>query len=302
MHIRIATRKSPLALWQAQHVKALLQARMNVSVSLVEIVTKGDRFLDKPLMEIGGKGLFIKALEEALLSDRADIAVHSMKDLPTECTEGLQIACVLERGDPRDRLVSIANHTWQQLPKGAVIGTSSLRRSVQLKALRPDVNIKVLRGNVGTRLKKLQDGLYDAIVLATSGLDRLGYPPDKGVVLHDNVMLPAAGQGAIAVECLSAREDVLAWLRPLNHAVTHRCIEAERAFNHAVGGGCHQPIAAYATLEADHRLYLRIMVACQQTEQKMIRYGVYGRLSEASALGHWAGRVFKRACGLHWSI
>ena len=258
--IRIATRKSALALWQAEHVKAALeQAHPGIQVSLVPMVSRGDKLLDAPLAKIGGKGLFVKELETALLENAADIAVHSMKDVPMDFPEGLGLFCICEREDPRDAFVSNSFASLEQLPPGSVVGTSSLRRQAQLLARRPDLKIQFLRGNVNTRLAKLDAGEYDAIILAAAGLIRLGFAARIRSSLSTEDSLPAGGQGAVGIECRSADADIHALLAPLHHRATALRVTAERALNKHLNGGCQVPIACYAVLEGE-QLWLRGLV------------------------------------------
>ena len=258
--IRIATRKSALALWQAEFVKAALeQAHPGIQVSLVPMVSRGDKLLDAPLAKIGGKGLFVKELETALLENAADIAVHSMKDVPMDFPEGLGLFCICEREDPRDAFVSNSFASLEQLPPGSVVGTSSLRRQAQLLARRPDLNIQFLRGTVNTRLAKLDAGEYDAIILAAAGLIRLGFAARIRSSLSTEDSLPAGGQGAVGIECRSADADIHALLAPLHHRATALRVTAERALNKHLNGGCQVPIACYAVLEGE-QLWLRGLV------------------------------------------
>ena len=258
--IRIATRKSALALWQAEFVKAALeQAHPGIQVSLVPMVSRGDKLLDAPLAKIGGKGLFVKELETALLENAADIAVHSMKDVPMDFPEGLGLFCICEREDPRDAFVSNSFASLEQLPPGSVVGTSSLRRQAQLLARRPDLKIQFLRGNVNTRLAKLDAGEYDAIILAAAGLIRLGFAARIRSSLSTEDSLPAGGQGAVGIECRSADADIHALLAPLHHRATALRVTAERALNKHLHGGCQVPIACYAVLEGE-QLWLRGLV------------------------------------------
>ena len=258
--IRIATRKSALALWQAEYVKACLeQAHPGLLVSLVPMVSRGDKLLDAPLAKIGGKGLFVKELETALLDNEADIAVHSMKDLPMDFPEGLGLFCICEREDPRDAFVSNTFASLDELPAGSVVGTSSLRRQAQLLALRPDLKIHFLRGNVNTRLAKLDAGEYDAIILAAAGLIRLGFGARIRASISVEASLPAGGQGAVGIECRSADAEIHALLAPLHHRETALRVTAERALNKHLNGGCQVPIACYALLE-DEQLWLRGLV------------------------------------------
>ncbi len=258
--LKIATRQSPLALWQANYVKDRLQQQYpDLTVELVPMVTKGDVILDSPLAKIGGKGLFVKELENALLNKEADIAVHSMKDVPMQFPEGLGLAVICQREDPRDAFVSHSYRTFAELPQGAVVGTSSLRRQCQLKALRPDLDIRSLRGNVGTRLSKLDNGDYDAIILASAGLIRLGLADRIASFIGVEQSLPAAGQGAVGIECRTDDVQVHALLAPLADAETTYCVRAERAMNNHLQGGCQVPIGGYAVLQQG-QLYLRALV------------------------------------------
>ena len=258
--LKIATRQSPLALWQANYVKDRLQQLYpDLTIELVPMVTKGDVILDSPLAKIGGKGLFVKELENALLNKEADIAVHSMKDVPMQFPEGLGLAVICQREDPRDAFVSHSYRTFAELPQGAVVGTSSLRRQCQLKALRPDLDIRSLRGNVGTRLSKLDNGDYDAIILASAGLIRLGLADRIASFIDVEQSLPAAGQGAVGIECRTDDVQVHALLAPLADAETTYCVRAERAMNNHLQGGCQVPIGGYAVLQQG-QLYLRALV------------------------------------------
>lgn len=258
--LKIATRQSPLALWQANYVKDRLQQLYpDLTIELVPMVTKGDVILDSPLAKIGGKGLFVKELENALLTKEADIAVHSMKDVPMQFPEGLGLAVICQREDPRDAFVSHSYRTFAELPQGAVVGTSSLRRQCQLKALRPDLDIRSLRGNVGTRLSKLDNGDYDAIILASAGLIRLGLADRIASFIDVEQSLPAAGQGAVGIECRTDDAQVQALLAPLADAETTYCVRAERAMNNHLQGGCQVPIGGYAVLQQG-QLYLRALV------------------------------------------
>lgn len=258
--LKIATRQSPLALWQANYVKDRLQQLYpDLNVELVPMVTKGDVILDSPLAKIGGKGLFVKELENALLNKEADIAVHSMKDVPMQFPEGLGLAVICKREDPRDAFVSNSYRTLAELPQGAVVGTSSLRRQCQLKTLRPDLDIRSLRGNVGTRLSKLDNGDYDAIILASAGLIRLGLAARIASFIDVEQSLPAAGQGAVGIECRTDDVAVQQLLAPLADAETTACVLAERAMNNRLQGGCQVPIGGYAVLR-DGELYLRALV------------------------------------------
>ncbi len=237
-------------MWQAEHVQALLSGRGH-QVTLLGMTTLGDQILDRALSQVGGKGLFVKELEVALEQRRADLAVHSLKDVPMELPEGFSLACVMAREDPRDAFVSNHYANLDALPQGAVVGTSSLRRMALLRALRPDLRIEPLRGNLDTRLRKLDEGLYDAIVLAAAGLKRLGLEARIRAVFEPSVMLPAAGQGALGIEVRTDRLDVVAALAPLAHHTTWLAVAAERAVSRAMGGSCSMPLAAYATLAQD---------------------------------------------------
>ena len=258
--IRIATRKSALALWQAEYVKARLeQAHPGILVTLVPMVSRGDKLLDSPLSKIGGKGLFVKELETALLDNEADIAVHSMKDVPMDFPEGLGLFCICEREDPRDAFVSNSYASLDDLPQGSIVGTSSLRRQAQLLTRRPDLQIRFLRGNVNTRLAKLDAGEYDAIILAAAGLIRLGFEQRITSPISIEDSLPAGGQGAVGIECRSADPEIHALLTPLHHADTAVRVTAERALNKHLNGGCQVPIACYAVLEGE-QIWLRGLV------------------------------------------
>lgn len=257
----IATRESALALWQAEHVKARLQALYpDLDIQLLGMTTQGDRILDVTLNKIGGKGLFVKELETALAEGRADLAVHSLKDVPMHLPEGFALAAILQREDPRDALVSNHYASLEELPAGAVVGTSSLRRESQLRARFPHLVVKPLRGNVQTRLRKLDEGEFDAIVLAAAGLKRLGLTDRIRLELSPEQSLPAVGQGALGIEIRADREDVLALLAPLNDAETAACVTAERAMSRALGGSCQVPLGGYAELQGG-MLTLRAFVA-----------------------------------------
>ncbi|RME36004.1 MAG: hydroxymethylbilane synthase [Gammaproteobacteria bacterium] len=288
--IRIATRKSPLALWQAGHVADLLRRHHpDLEVELLPMTTRGDRILDAPLAKIGGKGLFLKELEQRLLDGGADIAVHSMKDVPVELPQGLEIAVILAREDPRDALVSRHPDGLDGLPRGAVVGTSSLRRRCQLAALRPDLAIRDLRGNVGTRLGKLDSGEYDAIVLAGAGLIRLGQAERISAWLEPGTLLPAIGQGAIGIECRQEDGRVRELLAPLDDPDTHIRVAAERGVNERLEGGCQVPLAAHATLEGG-RLRLRALLGSPDG-RRLLRAGTEGPPEQARELGLRAGQA-----------
>ena len=250
----IATRESRLAMWQAEHVKALLE-QLGHEVTLLGMTTRGDQILDRSLSKVGGKGLFVKELEVALEEGHADLAVHSLKDVPMELPDGFSLACVMEREDPRDAFVSNHHASLASLPQGAVVGTSSLRRMVLLRALRPDLRIEPLRGNLDTRLRKLDEGQYDGIVLAAAGLKRLGLAARIRNAFETSEMLPAAGQGALGIEVRSDRQDVVDALAPLIHQTTWLRVAAERAVSRTMGGSCSMPLAAFATLDGN-RLHI----------------------------------------------
>ena len=284
--IVIATRESQLALWQAEHVQQLLAARGH-AVTLLGMTTRGDQILDRSLSKVGGKGLFVKELEVALEEGRADIAVHSLKDVPMELPDGFALACVMEREDPRDAFVSPRYATLQDVPRGGVIGTSSLRRQVLLQALRPDLRIEPLRGNVNTRLRKLDEGQYDAIVLAAAGLKRLGLAERIRAVFAPEEMLPAAGQGALGIEVRSARADLVEALAPLAHQRTWLTVTAERAVSRAMGGSCSMPLAAHGQWAGD-TLHLHAAWGDMQARLPLVRAEGQARvatLAEADALG-----------------
>ena len=282
--ILIATRKSALALWQAEYVKACLeQAHPGLLVSLVPMVSRGDKLLDAPLAKIGGKGLFVKELETALLENEADIAVHSMKDVPMDFPEGLGLFCICEREDPRDAFVSNTFASLDELPAGSVVGTSSLRRQAQLLALRPDLKIHFLRGNVNTRLAKLDAGEYDAIILAAAGLIRLGFAARIRASISVEASLPAGGQGAVGIECRSVDSEIHALLAPLHHRETALRVTAERALNKHLNGGCQVPIACYALLEGE-QLWLRGLVG-QPDGGLLLRAEGRADVADAEALG-----------------
>jgi hydroxymethylbilane synthase len=283
--LRIATRKSPLALWQAEHVARLLRAAYpGLDVELVTMTTRGDRILDVPLAKVGGKGLFVKELEQGLLEHRADIAVHSMKDVPVDLPPELHVPVVLAREDPRDAFVSARYGGFEELPLGAVVGTSSLRRQVQMLARRPDLRVLPLRGNVGTRLERLDRGEYDAILLASAGLKRLGAGERIRACLSPDVLLPAIGQGAIGIECRRGDERVAGLIGWLDDPPTHTCVAAERALNERLAGGCQVPIAGHAELVAE-RLRLRALVG-RPDGSEVVRADAAGAAGDAEVLGH----------------
>jgi hydroxymethylbilane synthase len=287
--IRIATRKSALALWQAEYVKSRLESLPNtvtggsITVELLPMTTKGDKILDTPLAKVGGKGLFVKELETAMLEGRADIAVHSMKDVPVEFPEGLALHVICEREDPLDAFVSNTYNSLDELPESAVVGTSSLRRQAQLKAKRKDLIIKDCRGNVNTRLAKLDAGEYDAIILASAGLKRLKMPERIKSQLSVEQSLPANGQGAVGIECRSDDEWLKGILDYLRCETTTTRVIAERAMNTALEGGCQVPIGAYAEIEGD-QLWLRGLVAAVDG-QEILTADIRGNVTQAEQLG-----------------
>jgi len=282
--IRIATRQSPLALWQAQYVqKQLMACHPGLQVELVPMVTKGDIILDTPLAKVGGKGLFVKELELAMLDGRADIAVHSMKDVPVEFPEGLGLVTICERDDPRDAFVSNHYASLADLPEGSVVGTSSLRRQCQLREQRPDLVIRDLRGNVGTRLAKLDNGDYDAIILAVAGLNRLNLQDRVRTALTPEECLPAVGQGAVGIECRLDDSETRALLAPLSHRETTLRVLAERAMNTRLEGGCQVPIGSYAEIDGD-QIWLRALVGAPDGSQ-MVRGERRGNTADAERMG-----------------
>ena len=282
--LRIATRESPLALWQAQHVKALLQqAHPGLAVELVPMTTAGDQLLDRSLAGVGGKGLFVKELETAMLQGRADIAVHSMKDVPAQLPPGLCLTAFLRGDDPRDALVSNRYDNLAALPPGAVVGSSSLRRQAQLRLLRPDLRLRELRGNVGTRLRKLDEGHYDAILLAHAGLSRLGLKARISESFAVDVFIPAIAQGVIGIEC---REDDAATrqqLVPLHNSAAATRLAAERALNARLGGACTVPVAGHAVLQGS-RLRLDALVAAPDGS-RVVRAALEGKRADAAQIG-----------------
>jgi hydroxymethylbilane synthase len=285
-HFTIATRESRLALWQAEHVKSLLEQQGH-TITLLGMTTLGDQILDRALSKVGGKGLFVKELELALEDGRADLAVHSLKDVPMELPEGFSLACVMEREDPRDAWVSGQYASIDDLPQGAVVGTSSLRRMALLRALRPDLKIEPLRGNLDTRLKKLDDGQYAGIVLAAAGLKRLGLESRIRGVFEPEAMLPAAGQGALGIEVRTDRTDVMQALQVLAHDTTWKAVAAERAVSRVMGGSCSMPLAAYATVAGD-QLEIRATWGDPEGHLPLVQAHAQGpvhELADAVALG-----------------
>jgi hydroxymethylbilane synthase len=271
-------------MWQAEHVAAeLKRVHPDIQVELLGMTTQGDKILDTPLAKIGGKGLFIKELEQGLINREADIAVHSMKDVPVELPPGLHLPVIMQREDPRDAYVSNRYQTIDELPQDACVGTSSLRRQCQLAEQRPDLVIKSLRGNVNTRLGKLDDGQYDAIILAAAGLKRLGFEARITALIGPEQSLPAIGQGAVGIECRVDDPRVNDLIAPLHHQETASCVGAERAMNQRLNGGCQVPIAGYAMLESGN-LWLRGLVG-EPDGSRIIRGEVEGRTHEAEAMG-----------------
>ena len=286
LELTIATRESRLALWQAEHVQALLQQQGHV-VKLLGMTTQGDQILDRSLSKVGGKGLFVKELEVALDQGRADLAVHSLKDVPMDLPAGFALACVMEREDPRDAWVSPQFARLEDLPQGAVVGTSSLRRTVLLRALRPDLCIEPLRGNLDTRLRKLDEGQYAGIVLAAAGLKRLGLTTRIRHIFDTEQMLPAAGQGALGIEVRSDRKDVSQALAFLSHHTSWLAVAAERAVSRAMGGSCSMPLAAHATVQGE-QLHLRAAWGDPVGESPLVTaqvHGVVGSLEQAEVMG-----------------
>ena len=273
-------------MWQAEHVQALLQ-QMGHNVKLLGMTTQGDQILDRSLSKVGGKGLFVKELEVALEEGRADLAVHSLKDVPMDMPDGFALSCVMEREDPRDAWVSPQFARLEDLPVGAVVGTSSLRRTVLLRALRPDLRIEPLRGNLDTRLRKLDEGQYAGIVLAASGLKRLSLQARIRHIFETEQMLPAAGQGALGIETRSDRSDVQQALAHLSHHTSWLAVAAERAVSRAMGGSCSMPLAAHATLQGE-QLHLRAAWGDPEGDAQLVTaqvFGVVGSLEQAEALG-----------------
>ena len=293
----IATRESRLALWQARHVQSLLEARGH-AVSLLGMTTRGDQILDRSLSKVGGKGLFVKELELALEEGRADLAVHSLKDVPMDLPPGFALACVPQREDPRDALVSPRHESLDALPQGAVVGTSSLRRMVLLRALRPDLRIEPLRGNLDTRLRKLDEGQYAAIVLAAAGLKRLGLGDRIRAVFEPEQMLPAAGQGALGIEVRAGRADLLQALAPLASAPDMLATAAERAVSRAMGGSCSVPLAAHARWQPDGTLRVDAAWGDVSGVAPLLRASVSAAVTtapQAQALGGAAAQQLREA-------
>jgi len=303
LKVVIATRESRLAMWQAEHVQALLQKQLGWQVELLGMTTQGDQILDRSLSKVGGKGLFVKELETALVDGRADIAVHSLKDVPMDLPPGFALACVMEREDPRDAFVSNSYASLATLPQGAVVGTSSLRRMVLLKALRPDLRIEPLRGNLDTRLRKLDEGQYDAIVLAAAGLNRLGMQSRIRATFEPGAMLPAAGQGALGIEVRADRQDLLDGLAQLAHMPTWLAVTAERTVSRAMGGSCSMPLAAFTTGPQNAGMRLEAAWGDPEAATPLVRVQQQSPVrdfSEAEALGEQVAAML-RAGGAVWA-
>jgi hydroxymethylbilane synthase len=296
----IATRESRLALWQAEHVRDLLHARFDWQVGLLGMTTEGDEIVDRTLAKVGGKGLFVKELEAALEDGRARLAVHSLKDVPMDLPEGFELAAVLEREDPRDAFVSSRYESIEALPKRATVGTSSLRRVVQLLAMRPDLNVQPLRGNLDTRLRKLDDGGYHGIVLAAAGLKRLGLRDRIAAYLDPLQMLPCAGQGALGIEVRSDDSELRAKLGTISHRPTWLAVEAERAVSRALGGSCSMPLGAHASWYGDSLEVQVVFGNAQHPAAPLLRATRFGRVqssAEARELGENAARLLLGANG-----
>ena len=303
LKVVIATRESRLAMWQAEHVQALLQTQLGWQVDLLGMTTQGDQILDRSLSKVGGKGLFVKELETALADGRADIAVHSLKDVPMDLPPGFALACVMEREDPRDAFVSNTYASLAALPQGAVVGTSSLRRLVLLKSLRPDLRIEPLRGNLDTRLRKLDEGQYDAIVLAAAGLKRLGMQSRIRATFEPDAMLPAAGQGALGIEVRADRQDLLDGLAQLAHMPTWLAVTAERTVSRAMGGSCSMPLAAFTTGPQHAGMRLEAAWGDPEAASPLVRAQQQSPVrdfSEAEALGEQVAAML-RAGGAVWA-
>jgi hydroxymethylbilane synthase len=289
----IATRRSRLALWQAEHVATLLKGfHRGLSVELLALSTRGDELIDRRLDQAGGKGLFVKELETAMAEGRADLAVHSIKDVPADLPPGFALAAITTRDDPRDVFVSSSYKTFQEMPRGATVGTSSLRRSAQITERFPQLEIRLLRGNVDTRIAKLDRGEYDAIVLAAAGLARLGLDARVTARLEVDEMLPAPGQGALGIECRAGRAEVAALLAPLADPATTTCVRAERAVSRALGGSCTLPLAAFAE-NLGNKLRLRALVASADG-RRVIRCDVQGNAADPQGLGDRAAAELRR--------
>lgn len=298
----IATRESRLALWQAHHVQDVLQKRFGRIVQLLGMTTRGDQILDRSLSKVGGKGLFVKELEVALEEGRADLAVHSLKDVPMDLPEGFILAAILEREDPRDAFVSSKHAHFSELPQGAIVGTSSLRRLAQLRALRPDLQIEPLRGNLDTRLRKLDEGQYDAIILAAAGLKRLGLAERIRHAIDTDTMLPSAGQGALGLEIRRDDADLTAALSSLTHQPTWLATQAERAVSRAMGGSCSMPLAAYACWDEHHVLTLKARLGHPEQTQ-LVAAQISGQpqsTADAEIMGQTVAEQLKQQAGAQW--
>src|SRR6185295_9230109 len=290
----IATRRSRLALWQAEHIAARLRKlHQGLQVELLPLSTRGDELIDRRLDEAGGKGLFVKELENAMADGRAQLAVHSMKDMPAELPPGFELAAITAREDPRDAFVSLKYKTFGEMPGGATVGTSSLRRQAQIVERHPALEVVLLRGNVETRLAKLDRGEYDAIVLATAGLTRLGLEARITAHLEADEMLPAPGQGALGIECRSDEREVVALLMLLADPATSACVRAERAVSRALGGSCTLPLAAYAIRVQGNRLRLRALVASADGK-RVVRQELEGAAADPEALGNRVAEDLRR--------
>jgi len=294
--IVIATRESRLALWQAEHVKALLERRLGMRAELLGMTTRGDQILDRALSKVGGKGLFVKELETALEEGRAQLAVHSLKDVPMDLPAGFELAAVLEREDARDAFVSVRHASLDELPQGARVGTSSLRRVVQLRSLRPDLQLEPLRGNLDTRLRKLDEGNYDAIVLAAAALNRLGLSSRIRSIFDAGQMIPCAGQGALAIEVRSEASALREMLASLNDRATWLAVTAERAVSRSLGGSCSMPLAAHAWWEGETLCIDAALGHPQQTDRPLLRAAAresVDALEQAQALGESAADTLR---------
>jgi hydroxymethylbilane synthase len=294
--IIIATRESRLALWQAEHVRDLLVQHFGMAVELLGMTTRGDQILDRTLSKVGGKGLFVKELENALEEGRADLAVHSLKDVPMDLPAGFELAAVLEREDPRDAFVSNRFAAIDELPQGALVGTSSLRRVVQLRALRPDLRIEPLRGNLDTRLRKLDEGQYDAIVLAAAGLKRLGLPERIRSLFGIEQMLPCAGQGALGIEVRADALQLQQQLATLTHSPTALAVHAERAVSRALGGSCSMPLAAHARWQGESLVLGAALGDAERSDAPLLRSELrsgVANVAEARALGERAAAALR---------
>lgn len=287
--IKLGTRGSQLALWQANHVKEELEKKLDVDIEIVKIKTKGDKILDVALAKVGGKGLFVKELEDALIDGKIDFAVHSMKDVPVLLPEGLHITAITKREDPKDVFISKNYNSLKELPDGAKVGTSSLRRQCQILSLRPDLKVEVLRGNVETRIRKMLEGQFDAVILAYAGVKRLGLTEYVKEVIPEDISLPAIGQGALGIECRVDDKEMNDILKVLNDEDTSLCIKAERSFLRVLEGGCQVPIGAYAKI-TDNRLIIKGLVGSLDGK-KIIKETVSGDKFDCEALGEALAKV-----------